>query len=137
MLRNNATYAILYVAYIRNKNYSKDNFVSLEDKQMAMEYIDTGAMLDVIGALLDDKNITRHDLKLAYFLYLEKPRRDVIEWFGGSKNRAEAGRALKRLSPYLRVAKDAEGGLYYSLRRTLQEPQEPERTKKTFKKRGF
>lgn len=81
-----------------------------------MEYIDTQATKALVGAMLADKAVTRRDLELAFYLYTPKSRKQVIEWFGGSKNRAPASRALKRLSPYLKIDKEDDLGTYYTLK---------------------
>lgn len=81
-----------------------------------MEYIDTQAVRDFIGTMLADKTITRRDLELAFYLYTPKSRKQIISWFGGAKNRAPASRALKRLSPYLKIDKEDELGTYYTLK---------------------
>lgn len=85
---------------------------------MAAEYIDMGKFREVITAMLNDKNVTRRDLELANYLYTSKSRRQVQDYYGGSKNRSEVSRALKRLAPYLEVDK-VSSGTWYQLKRSL------------------
>lgn len=85
------------------------------------EYIDTSAIRHVIDTMLADKTVTRRDLVLASYLYIEHSREDVIGFYGGPKNRAEASRALKRLAPYLDVEDDPRTGRWYVLKRKLVE----------------
>ena len=83
-----------------------------------MVYIDLDGFRALIEKMLNDPNVKRKDLMLANYLYTDKSKHDVVEWYGGSKNRAEAGRALKRLDPYLEKTV-VDDQTYYQLKREL------------------
>lgn len=71
--------------------------------------VNVSAQKRVIRALLNDERITKRDLQIAFFLWNHIAKRDEIaeNFFGGKEksggNRANVGRALQRLAPYLKV----------------------------------
>lgn len=77
--------------------------------------VNVSAQNRLIGALLNDEKVTKRDLQIAFYLHSHIAKREEIaeKFFGGKEksggNRANVGRALQRLAPYLKVT-DFETG---------------------------